>query len=351
MSVNQVSSRYLSYLFEVVNDAGYSTSRYLTAHNLRRKTLEDPQGRIPYDQFIDIVEEIVRDSRIEALGLRYGRRFHPADHGILGYAFMSSANLRNGLEIFSTYQQILGPIVDVFVHEEADEACYTAEQAQPFPPIVYHFGVEAWLAEATHFFPLFEDGRFAFSLARVVYPKPPYADRYRELLGCDVLFEQPVNELRFPAEVLDIPFSLAEESVAELCAKQCEYMLRQMVARDDTVDKVRRLLLQQPGAAPGLEDIARSICVSGRTLRRRLQASGTTYRNIVTEVRMTLAAEYLRNTGLSMSEIAFFLGYSDVTAFHRSFRKYFGMTPVTYRTADVSAGNRRREHLAARPPT
>ncbi len=332
---NKVPSRYLNYLLEVVDDASYVSSSYLTSHDLDRDRLEDSRGHISFDRYIGVIEDILHESQIEGLGLRYGLRIHPADHGILGYAFLSSANLRKGLEIFSTYQRILGPIVDVFVHVEADQACYTAVRAGAIKPAVYHFGVEAWLAESTHFLPFYEEGGFKFSLARVVYPEPAYAKRYAELLGCEVQFEQPVNELRFPAEILDIPFSLAEESVAELCANQCEHVVRQMAAHDDTVNQVRRMLLRQPGAIPGLQEVASRLCVSGRTLRRRLQASGSTYRDIVTEVRMTLGAEYLRNTALSMSEIAFLLGYSDVTAFHRSFKKNYGRTPARYREAPL----------------
>ena len=332
---NKVPSRYLNHLLEIVDDAGHASSSYLTSHHLDRYMLEDSRGYISFDQYIGVLEDILRNSQIEELGLRYGLRIHPADHGILGYAFLSSANLSKGLKIFSTYQRILGPIVDVFIHVEADQACYTAVRAGTIEPAVYHFGVEAWLAEATHFLPFYEEGRFKFSSVRVVYPEPAYARRYAQLLGCEVQFEQPVNELRFPAEILDIPFSLAEESVAELCANQCEHVMRQMAAHDDTVNQVRRLLLRQPGATTCLQDVASRLCVSGRTLRRRLQASGSTYRDIVTEVRMTLGAEYLRDTALSTSEIAFLLGYSDVTAFHRSFKKNYGRTPARYREATV----------------
>ena len=330
---NRVPSRYLNYLLDILDDAGHTSCRYLASHQLDQCNLEDSRGYISFDQYIDVIEDILRSSQIQGLGLRYGLRIHPADHGILGYAFLSSANLSQGLKIFSTYQRILGPIVDVFIDVEADQACYTAVRAGAIEPAVYHFGVEAWLAEATHFLPFYKEGRFKFSSARVVYPEPTYAKRYAELLGCEVQFEQPVNELRFPAKILDIPFSMAEESVAELCASQCEHVMRQMAAHDDTVNQVRRLLLRQPGTITCLQDVANRLCISGRTLRRRLQASGSTYRDIATEVRMTLGAEYLRNTALSISEIAFLLGYSDVTAFHRSFKKNYGRTPARYREA------------------
>ena len=154
---------------------------------------------------------------------------------------------------------------------------------------------------------------------------------YRDILGCKVLFEQDANELRFSAAVLDIPFSLADASVAELCARQCEDILRQISGDTAIVDDVQRALLHHPGSMPDLEAVADKLHLSTRTLRRRLQEAGTSFGAVLTGVRMGLAVEYLLNTRLPPKEISYLVGYSDVTAFHRAFKKQFGVTPKDYR--------------------
>jgi AraC-like DNA-binding protein len=104
-----------------------------------------------------------------------------------------------------------------------------------------------------------------------------------------------------------------------------------MSSEQDIVDDVRRTLLKNPGESYNLNSVAKELAVSSRTLRRRLQEADTSFRVIQTEVRMSLAGEYLSHTPLPIAEIAHLLGYSDVTAFHRSFKKHFDVTPAQYR--------------------
>lgn len=318
-------------LIEVVDEAGLDTEIYLDHQVITRQELAETKRRFNYDTYFAAVNEIIADTDIPAFGLKVGRKIALVDHGILGYAFISSANLRKGFEIFSRYQMIQGPIVNVSLRSQNQEAIYTAENAQPIDAALYEYSIASWLGEATNIRSLFDPGKLEFSVARVTFPEPPSAGLYHDLLRCDVQFGQPTNELRFPESFLDIPFSLAEESVADLCAHQCEEILRDMSSEHDIVDDVRRTLLKQPGESHILNAVARKLNVSSRTLRRRLQDANTSFRAIQAEVRMSLAAEYLCHTQLPIAEIAYLLGYSDVTAFYRSFKKHHDVTPAQYR--------------------
>lgn len=326
-----VPSRYLLRLVEVLEESGVGASKYLQHHGLTIEQLGESKGRIEYGSYLAAVAEMLADTDIPAIGLKTGRRIALVDHGVLGYAFISSANLRKGFEIFSLYQVIQGPIVDISLRCEGRDAIYAVEKARPLDADLYKYGIASWLGEATNIRSLYDPGELEFDLARVTFPEPRSSNIYRDLLRCDIRFGEPVNELRFPAKFLDIPFSLAEESVAELCAHQCEEILREMSSEHDIVDDVRRMLLSQPGELQNLDAVARQLNISSRTLRRRLQGAQTSFRAIQAEMRMSLAAEYLSHTHLPIAEIAYLLGYSDVTAFHRSFKKHHGVTPAQYR--------------------
>lgn len=165
-----------------------------------------------------------------------------------------------------------------------------------------------------------------------MYSKPACAQRYKDLFACPIHYDQDRNEVRFPARFLDTPFSLAEPSVAELCIQQCEELLQLMDSRPDFLGSVRRVILSRPGKIPKLEEVASELFVSSRTLRRRLYESGTSFREVVADVRMKLAVQYLKDTSLPTAEIAYLLGYSDVTAFYRSFRKAYSETPASFRS-------------------
>jgi len=330
-STPSVPSRYLMRLLEVLTGHGVVSDKYLQNLALTVEELSESKRRINYESYLAIVARILADTDIPAFGLKVGRNVKVVDHGVLGYAFISSANLRKGFEIFSLYQKIQGPIVNVSLHCDKRDAVYTAEKSRPLDTGLYKFGIASWLGEATNIRSLFDPGQLEFKLARVSFPEPAGADEYRDLLRCDIRFGEPANELIFPAEFLDLRFSLAEESVAEMCTHQCEEILREMSSEHDIVDDVRRALLHQPGEMQSLDLVARQLNVSSRTLRRRLQAADTSFREIQAEVRMSLAAEYLLHTHLPIAEAAHLLGYSDVTAFHRSFKKHYDVTPAQYR--------------------
>jgi len=330
-AIPSVPSRYLLRLVEVLEESGIDPAPYLRRQRISKTELGEAKRRLDYDSYVALVAAVVADTDIPALGLKAGRRIQLVDHGILGYAFISSANLRKAFEIFAEYQKIQGPVVNVSLRSEGNQAIYVAEKARPIDADLYKYGIASWLGEATNIRSLFDPGELEFTRATVTFPESPGADLYRELLRCDVQFGAQANELRFPAKFLDAPFSFAEESVAELCAQQCEEILREMSSEHDIVDDVRRTLLKNPGEAYNLNTIAKELAVSSRTLRRRLQEANTSYRAIQTEVRMSLAGEYLSHTPLPIAEIAHLLGYSDVTAFHRSFKKHFDVTPAQYR--------------------
>ena len=332
MPYKEEPARYLHRLLEVVEDGGYDTCACLKAQGLRRDEVANPRARISYERYAAVLERVLEETNIPGLGLAAGRRIPLVDHGILGYAFLSSANLRKAIQIFSKYQKIQGPMVNIGLKGvEAGQAIYAAEPARPLDGPQYRFAVESWLAESAHFRSLFDPGRMCFTSARVAYDAPAWAAEYEIVTKCPVEFGMSSNELRFNASLLDIPFSLAEESVAELCAQQCQEIMNQMSSQEDSVDEVRRALLHSPGAMPNMNQVARQLHLSPRTLRRRLRDARTSFREIIADVRMKLATQYLSSTGLPMAEIAYLLGYSDVTAFHRSFKKHYSTTPAAYR--------------------
>jgi AraC-like DNA-binding protein len=93
--------------------------------------------------------------------------------------------------------------------------------------------------------------------------------------------------------------------------------------------------------------------VSPRTLRRRLEAESTTFRRLLDELRRDLALRYLADPRLAIGEIAFMLGFSEVSAFHRAFRRWRATTPAAFRRRGAEAGaprpaDPRRDRGAAR---
>jgi AraC-like DNA-binding protein len=116
-----------------------------------------------------------------------------------------------------------------------------------------------------------------------------------------------------------------------MCEQQCEALLASLDVQDGLLTRVRRLLLARPGDFPDLESAASALHTSGRSLRRHLAQMGTSYQQVLDDVRKRLALQYLTTTHLPLYEISHLLGFSDPSNFRRAFRKWTGKLPGDYR--------------------
>jgi AraC-like DNA-binding protein len=155
---------------------------------------------------------------------------------------------------------------------------------------------------------------FALSGIRVVYEAPPHAADYAQWLGCNVEFGQDVNDLWFDASRLAQRMPYANTITHAMMRDLCE-----------------QALVKMPGRFPDLDAMASILAMSSRTLRRRLDAEGKSYRDILNDVRQRLAISYLRTTDLTSEEIAIRLGYSEPASFRHAFARWTGSSPGEYR--------------------
>jgi AraC-like DNA-binding protein len=309
---------------------GYDVQDGLDRCRISRSQLKDKSTHISFQQQQDFVSTLVQQVDEPGFGLLIGQNISIIDWGILGYAFISSPNLRKGLDTFCTYQRLNGPMVNIYFKEDCNYGELGAVEAYPLGDL-HIFAFEEWLAETLSIFNRLDIEQLELTEVCLTYPEPAHADMYRALSSCPVKFGQEKNSVRFPASVLQVPFNMADVSVAELCLQQCAKVLNHLSEEDPVVDAVRRVLLTNPGVTPTLALVADQLHMSSRTLRRRLHDAGTSYKDILSGVRLGLAAEYLRSSRMAPKQIAYLLGYSGVTSFHRAFKNQYEQTPADYR--------------------
>jgi len=161
---------------------------------------------------------------------------------------------------------------------------------------------------------------------------PASLDEHRRFFGCPVLFEQPVIGLSFASADLCRPMHGADPALAVLLARQLDGLVEGL-PRDESVSaQVRHVIEDDLASADfSVDRVARQLAMSVRTLARRLEGEGTSFRRLVDSVRKEAAVSHLRNRRMELAEVAFLLGYSEASAFHRSFRRWTGRTPVAFR--------------------
>ncbi|WP_153242595.1 helix-turn-helix transcriptional regulator [Frateuria defendens] len=149
-------------------------------------------------------------------------------------------------------------------------------------------------------------------------------------------FAQPRNLLVLAQRDADVPLARANPVALRLAVEQCQRYLETWRRRDGLAARVRDLLARQPRAMPSLGEVASALCMSERTLRRRLQEEGTHFSALCDETRQAIAEQLLTMQRLPIEQIAERLGYSETAAFIHAFKRRKGQLPHAYRLGRAS---------------
>jgi AraC-like DNA-binding protein len=163
------------------------------------------------------------------------------------------------------------------------------------------------------------------------YPEPDYSASYQQVFGFPVHFNSQYCQMRFQSAGLALPLATANPAVATIFREQCNSLLNSLGRQAPLSSQVQHILLFRNGDFPAIGEVARQLFMSERTLRRRLTAQGKSFQRLLDEVRFQLSKEYLANTSLPVSEVARLVGFSDSTNFRRSFKRWSGTLPSTFR--------------------
>tara|TARA_B110000977_G_scaffold196604_1_gene277299 strand:- start:1413 stop:2471 length:1059 start_codon:yes stop_codon:yes gene_type:complete len=332
--LDTIPINYLARASEVIAEAGFSIDAFLSGSQLQLTDLQNLEAEIDKDDYYVLLETIIKAVDIDGFGLRVGHKFSVGDYGVLGYAFLSSPTLMSAIKTFFRYQTIVGngAMFEESINLEDGRVVITAKSHLP-EGAMNRYEVEAsfgqWSKTAESI--SMNGASLDFTQINFNFSKPSYAAMYDDMFNCPVQFDQAENQIIFDRDTLDQRFTMANEITASLCENQCQEILQNLKRQGGLVEDVRRIIINKPGQMAQPEEIAGQLNMSYRTLRRRLNAEGLSFKQIHKEVVMGLATAYLRQTDLSTQEIAFLVGYSEVANFHRAFKTWFNQTPGAYR--------------------
>ncbi|WP_339339899.1 AraC family transcriptional regulator ligand-binding domain-containing protein [uncultured Oceanicoccus sp.] len=275
------------------------------------------------------LETAVKLAGDKSLTFRLGQKVDIANYGAFGFALMSCANLREAITLLVRYGKAF--FQTNWKSYETDSGLLlrinlntgTAEQQQ--------FMLEMIFSQLSFLSTTLYGGQVEGSELHLTYPAPTYQAYYQKLISVPVSFNQKYNQLYFPAKVLDIPIRTANPSDHVVFQQQCEEMLRDLSSVGKITSKVRRLLILSAGEFLDISQVSKRLCVSERTLRRRLKDESTSFRAILDEIRNLLACKYLTKTSLTVTEIAHLLDFSEAIHFRRAFVRWNAITPAEYR--------------------
>lgn len=162
--------------------------------------------------------------------------------------------------------------------------------------------------------------------------RPRDLSHYERIFGGVIRFGQTETKLAFPAWYLSLPVTLANREIHELVVGQAEALLGEQTVEPEFLHTVKTAITRDlPTSRVTLASVARALHLSPRTLHRRLEEHGRSFRDVMSEVRRTRAEAYLRSPSISLAEVAFLLGYSEQSTFQHAFKRWAGMTPGEFR--------------------
>jgi AraC-like DNA-binding protein len=295
-----------------------------------------PMGLFDQEKILVTTEEmfalhraIFEVSGDPAIGLKLGAEERIERYDPIAIAALYTRSFRDALQRMARYKQLTCP-EEITITELGGECTVRflwllADQPEPAPLVDLCF---AWIVAI---------GRRG--TGRTVHPKRvefQRAETHRKLyeshFQCPVKFDSPHNVLVFDKIDVDQPFLTHNADLLAMVAPQLEAELAQQLAQKSLSEQVKGILKKLlAGQRPALQDVARELHLSTRTLQRRLTAERVKFQQLMEEARRELAQHYLLHSSLELNETAYLLGYEDSNSFFRAFHQWEGTSPGEWR--------------------
>ncbi|KWF63699.1 AraC family transcriptional regulator [Burkholderia pseudomultivorans] len=326
----------LAVLVEVAAHAGLEPAAVLDGTGLDPAAVADPFTLTSSLQFLTAARNVTRRYAGTDLGVRVGRLLHASSYGMYGYAMLCSESLAHAFDSAVKYHQLANGMLAIRWVEQGDTASWLfPDQHQVALPDLdtplYRFLIDMQFALHVT---IIKDVMGAWCVparAQFAQPRPPHAALLSDALECPVAFDQPHHMLSYPAAWLTRAPQLANPITAAQVSSHCARLLEEFRSQSGVTRRVYQELTRTPGQFPDIDAIADLLCMTSRTLRRKLEAEGTSYSELLTSVRKALAIDYLSTTTLSTEDIALTLGFSDAVGFRHAFKRWTGTTPSDVR--------------------
>lgn len=305
---------------------------------------EAEERMFPLSQLRALLAQAVRKTGEPALGLHWGKHASPSSFGLMTPLISYAPTLRHALALVAQFHSL----ITEGARFQLEERVGVARLYCDLPPGMNT--TELTLVEMMQagLVRMFEEFGCVGQDIRAVcfeYARPAHYAAYASAFGGVARFHQSYTGIEFAAAALDRSHMHRHSELQALMISEAQRSLERRGAPRRFADRVLSLLRSaEPRQLPDMNDISRRLGIGERTLRRRLESEGTSYRELTQIILYEAARSMLRNADLTIQAVAGALGFEDTTAFHRAFRRWSDITPSEYRE---SASAIRRPSLPA----
>jgi len=334
MAVPTITSGALRKLLAVAEEHGTDRGAILRDVGLAPAVVDDPDARIPISTLHRCWELVV--AKLPDLNVEVATAYSVGDYGIVGFVAMNSASLAEALAHCARYVGLWADAPSLVL----DGPTMRFEYRHRFADGVgLRRATEAAPIEIIHAARLLTQRRIVPRAVKMAHAAPPHAARYEAFFGCAVRFGAKDNALVLAQEDLSAPLVKADPQLGVyLRGVANDALAERSRASDSLIDHAKQIIaegLQQ--GVPSIDVVVDRIGTSERTLRRRLADRGTSFRDLLDDTRSELAQSYVGDDRMPLAEVAFMLGFSEPSAFHRAFKRWTRTTPAAWRASCARA--------------
>ena len=328
MNQMEVSARVGAMIVAAVAGRGVDPGPFCEAAGFSPISAADPAARISITLEQVLWEMAAEHTGDPSFGLHTAESLRAGVFDVLDYAVRTAPTLGDALERLLRYSRL-----------EHEPAIFQLCSRGTTTRIEHSFGTRAVI-------PCPQEAEFTLASIVVIgreivagglqpiavefmHRMPLDTREHMRIFGVEPRFEARVNALELDAATMSRPIITADPALSRIMERQAEAALRSIgLAEESTTERVRRMIAETlPEGRCSITTVAPKLGLSGRTLQRKLEVEGSTFGGVLDNVRRDLGLHYLRDGNLTLAEIAYLLGYSEPSPFHRAFKRWTGSTP------------------------
>jgi AraC-like DNA-binding protein len=326
----QISSILLRVLADVMHQRGISPGAFMGSA-CTELYKEPAEHMLPLAEFQRVLAEAVRVSREPALGLHCGLYACEASFGLIAPVVSHARSLRHALELIVQFHGLLAEAGRIELVERAGVAQLRYVFASPLLASAHQF-VEMAQAGFVRMLRTFGCTRADIRSVCFEYTRPQHHAAYTLAFGGVEHFGRSFTGIEVAADALDRPHLHQDIELHSLVLAQAERRMQHRTRGQRCAERVSALLRAASSTQPSdMDSLARKLGLSVRSLRRRLEEEGTSYRELTQDLVHEQACSLLSDPSRTLQSVAHTLGFADSTSFHRAFRRRAGLTPAQYR--------------------
>jgi AraC-like DNA-binding protein len=317
-------------LLEAITAAGGNPDQILQAWDLDRSVFSKSEGFIRCSAFAGILKDAALATGDDCFGLHFGESFHPKNIGPLAYVALNSPTIGTGIQNVERY---------LHVYDSSAKWFFTAEGNRGY--IRYTLadvGIEPLRQSNEHGMTLVVNtlrmmvgSQWAPQEVQFAHEAPEQTSEHHRIFRAPVMFGCETNALVIELDFTEREVPAADQQLYQIMKQYLDQVLSEMPREDGILSSIRKAIAESMrDGDPKLARVAKKMAMGPRTLQRRLKEYGFDFKKLVEDTRQRFAVSYLKDRKNSLTEVAFLLGYSELSAFNRAFKRWTRSTPLDY---------------------